>query len=255
MSIKGLLRQLVNEMVDDNTEALGLTGSHARGDAGAHSDVDVWRFVYRLPDDPFAGYSLRMVQDHLVSISVRRLADEAALMRAPLTAIAVVPGFRQMCVLHDPQHALARVIEQAHAFEWDSLQPAADACASYDLCGNAEEVGKLVSALALGDEGMALFWLNALIPGLLRAVTLGLGLLVETENRQLQQLQAAVGVDSAWSQALRAALGVPPAATEVRVCAGLRLYRETAALLAPQILPAHAPVVNATLARIEDALS
>lgn len=255
MSIEGLLRQLVNELVDDNTEALGLTGSHARGDAGAHSDVDVWHFVQGLPEDPFAGYRLRMEQGQLVSVSVRRLADEAALMRAPLTAIAVVPGFRQMRALHDPQHALARVIDEARAFEWESLQPAADACASYDLCGNAEEVGKLISALAQDDEGMALFWLNALIPGLLRAVSLGLGLLVETENRQLQQLQAAVGVDSAWSLALRGALGMPPAAAEVRVRAGLRLYRETAALLARQILPVHAPVVKATLARIEAALN
>ena len=255
MSIEALLRQLVDELVDDNSEAIGLTGSHARGDAGVHSDVDVWHFVHRLPADPFAAYTLRMVQGHLVSISVRRLADEAALMRAPVTAIAVVPGFRQMRLLHDPQGALARVIEAAQAFEWDTLQPAAGAYASYDLYGNAEEVGKLISALAQRDESMALFWLNALLPGMTRAMTLGMGLLMDSENRHFQKLQAAIGADSEWSRALRAALGQPPAAADVRVRAGLRLYRETAALLAPQIQPAHRPVIAATLARIEAALS
>ena len=254
MSIEALLRQLVDELVDTNTEALGLTGSHARGDAGAHSDVDLWHFVHQLPDDPFAAYTLRMLQGNLVSISLRRLAEEAALMRAPLTAIAVVPGFRQMRLLHDPLHSLQRVIEQAQAFEWEALQPAAAAYASYDLCGNAEEVGKLISALAQRDESMALFWLNALLPGMMRAMTLGMGLLMDSENRHIQQLQAAIGADSEWSQALRAALGLPPAAAEVRVRAGLRLYRATAALLKPQILPAHRPVVAATLARIEAAL-
>ena len=128
MSIEALLRQLVDELVDDNSEAIGLTGSHARGDAGAHSDVDVWHFVRRLPADPFAAYTLRMVQGHLVSISVRRLADEAALMRAPVTAIAVVPGFRQMRLLHDPQGALARVIERGAGLRVGRcLQPAAGA--------------------------------------------------------------------------------------------------------------------------------
>ena len=102
-------------LADANTEALGLTGSHARGDAGAHSDVDLWHFVHQLPDDPFAAYTLRMLQGHLVSISVRRLAEEAALMRAPLTAIAVVPGFRQMRILHDPQGSLAQVVEAARS--------------------------------------------------------------------------------------------------------------------------------------------
>ena len=255
MSIEDLLQRLVRELADANTEALGLTGSHARGDAGAHSDVDLWHFVHQLPDDPFAAYTLRMVQGHLVSISVRRLAEEAALMRAPLMAIAVVPGFRQMRILHDPQGSLAQVVEAARSFEWATLQPAAAEYASYDLCGNAEEVGKLISALAQRDESMALFWLNALLPGMMRAMTLGMGLLMDTENRHFQQLQAAIGADSEWSRALRAALGQPPAAAEVRVRAGLRLYRATAALLAPQVQPAHRPVIAATLARIEAALS
>ena len=255
MSINALLQRLVQELADDNTLAIGLTGSHARGDAGPHSDVDLWHFVQKLPGDRFAAYSLRMVEGHLVSISVRRLADEAALMRAPLTAIDVVPGFRQMRILHDPQHALRRVIDEAQCFRWDSLRAAAGDQASYELAGNAEEIGKLISALEQGDDDMALFWLHAMVFGLLRATTLALGLLVETENRQLRQLQDAVGVDSAWSQALREALGIPPATATRRARAGLRLYRATALLLEPQLRPADRPVVAATLQRIEAALN
>ncbi len=211
MPIETLLQRLVQELVDDNTLAIGLTGSHARGDANAHSDIDLWHFVKELPQDPRAAYTLRMDEGWLVSVSLRRLADEAALMHAPRTAIAVLPGFRQMRVLHDPQGELARVTGEARNFPWDSLRAAAADQASYELCGNAEEVGKLLAALEQDDDEMALFWLHAMIFGLLNATTLGLGLPVETENRQVQQLQAAVGVDSAWSRALRAALGIPPA--------------------------------------------
>ena len=78
---------------------------------------------------------------------------------------------------------------------------------------------------------------------------------MDTENRHFQKLQAAIGAESEWSRALRVALGQPPAHAGVRVRAGLRLYQETAALLAPQIQPAHRPVIAATLARIETALS
>lgn len=254
MSIEPLLQRLVQELVDDNTLAIGLTGSHARGDANAHSDVDLWHFVREMPDDPRAAYMLSMVEGWLVSISVRKLADEAALMRAPLTAIAVVPGFRQMRILHDPQNALVQVIDAAHCFDWSSLSAAAAEQASYELCGNAEEVGKLLAALEQGDDEMALFWLHAMIFGLLRATSLGLGLPVETENAQVQQLQEAVGVDSEWSKALRAALGIPPAAAAERVRAGLRLYRATATLLDAQLQPKHRPVLAATLQRIALAL-
>lgn len=255
LSIESLLQQLVRELVDDNTLAIGLTGSHARGDANAHSDVDLWHFVRTLPEDPRAAYRLRMEEGWLVSVSLRNLAEEAALMRAPATAIAVVPGFRQMRALHDPQGDLARVIEEARNFPWDSLRAAAADRAGYELCGNAEEVGKLISALEQGDKAMGLFWLHAMIFGLLKATTLGLGLAVETENTQVQQLQQTVGADSAWSRALREALGIPPADAALRVRAGLRLYRETAALLEGQIRPDDQAVVDAALQRIEAALS
>lgn len=254
MSIDTLLLQMVRELVDDNTVAIGLTGSHARGDANAHSDIDLWHFVKEVPDDPRAAYMLSVVGGWLVSVSVRKLADEAALMHAPRTAIDVVPGFRQMRALHDPQGELARVIDAARRFQWDSLRAAANDQASYELAGNAEEIGKLISALEQGDDEMALFWLHAMVFGLLRATTLGLGLLVETENRQVRQLQGAVGVDSEWSQALRAALGIPPAPAAPRVRSGLRLYRETASLLQKQMRPDDQTVVDATLQRIELAL-
>ncbi|MCY3907229.1 MAG: hypothetical protein OXF63_08265 [Anaerolineaceae bacterium] len=255
VSIEALLQRLVRELLDDNTLAIGLTGSHARGDANAHSDIDLWHFVRQMPEDPRAAYRLRMLDGWLVSVSVRELAGEAALIRAPQTAIAVVPGFRQMRALHDPQGELAQVIEEARNFPWDSLRAAAADRAGYELCGNAEEVGKLLAALEQDADEMGLFWLHAMIFGLLNATTLGLGLLVETENTQVQRLQQTVGVDSAWSRALRQALGIPPAGAARRARAGLRLYRETAALLEGQLRPDDQAVVDATLQRIEIVLN
>lgn len=64
--------------------------------------------------------------------------------------------------------------------------------------------------------------------------------------------QVAVGVDSAWAAAFRQAAGFEAATPLERAAAGLRLYRETTALIAPIVRAEHRPVIEATLARIRD---
>jgi predicted nucleotidyltransferase len=250
MSIETVLQALVTELADDNTVAIGLTGSHARGEAQPYSDIDLWHFVEHMPDAPQADYTLRQQGEYLISVTVRTLADQRARLSDPAAALSVVPGLRQTRPLLDPTGALARLIQEAHDFRWESIQDAANRCASYELMGNAEEAAKIMNGLRTADDHLILFWLPWLVVGLTRAIAVQRGILIVSENSFYRLVQRSTGPDSAWAQAQRLALGVQIASPQMRGVAGLRLYRETAALLRPVILPEHAPVIDATLRRL-----
>jgi hypothetical protein len=83
-------------------------------------------------------------------------------------------------------------------------------------------------------------------------VTLHKGLLEDSENGFYDAARRAVGSGSEWAHQQRLALGLEVASPHMRGEAGLRLYRETATLLQPIILPDHAGVINHTLRRIAD---
>lgn len=174
----------------------------------------------------------------------------------PETAIWAVPGLQQARILLDKDGSLNELQREATAFTWEPLQAAADAYASYVVMGDAEEVHKILGALIRQDESAILYGTLGLVLGLARAVAVQRGLLIQTENSFFQQVQEAVGRDSAWTQYLRLAAGFeagpaagPPAV--VRGIAGLHLYRETVRLLRGSLLPAHLEVMDSTLERIQ----
>jgi hypothetical protein len=74
--------------------------------------------------------------------------------------------------------------------------------------------------------------------GLTRAVAVGRGVLIESENSYYHRIAAGFVADA--SRETPAAIGI----------AALHLYRETALLLQPLLLPRHLPVIEATLAAI-----
>ena len=90
-----------------------------------------------------------------------------------------------------------------------------------------------------------------LVSGLIRAVTVQRGVLIQTENAYFRQVQEAAGLDSAWSRAFRIAVGFEPAPVTARAGAALRLYHETAMLLAAALQPQHLAVIRGALARID----
>lgn len=245
-----LLQTLVVEWDDDNTLAISLTGSYARGEAMRYSDLDVWRFVKTLPDDPFAEYTLYERESHLISVSLKTFAGLRAAMTEPQRALFAVPGVRQMRVLLDKTGELARIIEEAQQFRWESLQAQADREASTHLQGLAEEVHKIMNGLAQADDQLTIYGLYGLIINLTHAVALHLGVMMLSENNFFRQTQQAVGMDTAWAHEHRIALGLAVASPSMRARAGLRLYRETAALLDAIILPEHRPVIEYTFKQI-----
>lgn len=252
------LAALLADLDDANTVAIALFGSHARGDpTPPYSDVDMARFVRVLPARDSERYTLRCRADHLVSISTTTIGLKRAEMNEPDEAIWVVPALRQMRILLDKDGALAALQQEAVAFRWEPLQGAADAYASEEVFGFAEEAHKVLGGLLKGDESMVLYATWGLVLGLTRALLVQRGVLVESDNTYFRQAQQTAGLDSAWTRALRLAAGFDAPAPDVppfvaRGVAGLRLYVETARLLRGILAPAHRAVIERTLAAIRE---
>jgi hypothetical protein len=250
-----LLDDLVAEFADGDTIGMLLAGSYARGDATPYSDIDLIRFVPVLPEVDADRYTLAYRAGHLVSLSTTTIDAKRAELSRPETAIWTVPGLRQARILRDRGGALAALLQEAQAFRWESLQPEADAYASYNVMGLVEEVHKVLGALEHADESAALNATWGLVAGLARAVIVQRGVLIRTENAYFQQAQEAAGPASAWSLAFRVAAGYEATPTGVssvlaRASAALRLYHETAALLSSVLQPQRLAVIQGALARI-----
>ncbi len=249
---EAFLSSLVAEFVTADTVAVALAGSYARGDATRWSDVDIIRYATTMPATSEERYTLAIRDGRLVSVSTTTIAAKQADMRRPEEAIFVVPGLRQARILHDPSGALAALHQQARAFTWEPLQTAANAYASELVMGLAEEAHKLLGALSRRDESAILYAAHGAVAGLTRAIVVGRGVLIESENSYYRQAQEATGLDSAWTRYHRAAAGFVAAASRKTPAvaigiAALHLYRETARLLSSLLLPRHLLVIEATL--------
>lgn len=250
MALEDVLQALVVELENEHTVAIGLTGSHARGDAMRYSDLDIWHFVDAMPDAPYAGYTLRQHDDYLVSVTTSTLESQRAKLARADGALSAAPGLRQMRVLLDKTGQLAQLIQAAHDFRWETVQAQAQAAASHELLGLAEEAHKIMNGLAQAEDYLVLTGLYGLVLGLTHAVALHNGVLADTENVYFRQVQLATGAESDWTRQHRTALGLVMASPTMRAQAGLRLYRETAALLNSVILPEHEAVIESTLKRL-----
>ena len=249
---EAFLQSLVAEFLTKDTIAVALAGSYARGDASRWSDVDIIRYTEMPPATSEERYTLAIRDGRLVSLTTTTIAAKQAEMGRPEEAIFVVPGLRQARILHDPTGALAALHQQARDFAWEPLRAAANAHANETVMGDAEEVHKLLSALSRRDESAIRYATLGLVLGLTRAVAVGRGVLIESENSYFRQVQDAAGADSAWTRYHRIAAGFVAGASRLAPAtaagiAALHLYRETAHLLLSLLLPRHLPVIEDTL--------
>jgi predicted nucleotidyltransferase len=244
----------------DSPNIMGVTcaGSHARGQAGPHSDVDLQVYVGTLPESEFDQYTLRRWDDHLVSLHFNMVEAERRNLAHPEHALWAVPGLRQAVILLDKDGSIAELKGAAASFDWSTLQPAADRYAVEQLMGCAEEIHKILNGLASGYESSVLYAVWGALKGLSSAVLVQRGLLVETENRYFDLIQDSVGRDSDWTRSFRIALGADPLTEDVppfetRGKATLALYWYTAKLFEPIIIKQHYEVIQSTVTLIRDA--
>jgi predicted nucleotidyltransferase len=252
------LRDLVYQLDGENTIGIIIAGSIARGEGDRYSDIDIRHYVRIVPETKIEANSLRFVDGFLVSIHNSLLEEEAASLRDPHRAIWAVPGLRQARILLDKDGSVARLVESARNFRWSDIQSAADAMVSWQLCGLAEEVYKILGALEAHDESKTLYAITSLHFDLMETLLVRRGVLVPTENAYFDLAQEAAGMDSEWTRQLRLAVALDPLPPGIPVYAGrgaaaLALYRLTADLVADVLRPEDAAVVHRTLAVMAEA--
>jgi hypothetical protein len=223
---------LVPELVAAGAVAVVLTGSHARGEAGEGSDVDVV-VVGQGPE-----YLLDVREGVLIAQSWSTEADHRRHMDSPHEAGAYVPGWRDAVILHDPDGVAAGLQRNAADWTWDSIGDRADAYVTKEVTGLAEEVAKLRAALAVGRPLTAAVQRDLLAVRLARIMAVHLRLLYGSENG-LHELVAERMGDN-WRRAQEAAFAADHEAA-------IRLYRMAAGVVAPLLDVRQRAVVDLVL--------
>ncbi|MEZ4865117.1 MAG: nucleotidyltransferase domain-containing protein [Caldilineaceae bacterium] len=239
--------------------ALVIMGSHARGDAGPYSDIDLVRLVDEAKAE-VAGAGSHLLGDILVVVSNVTPSKAERWFTEPTAAVESIVGVRQARPLLDRQAAFAAIQARAHAFAWDeTLQMKADLWASEQMVGWVEEAHKGLEGLRRQDPGRLLNACFGLSWGLTSVVKVQRGILTSGDNGFYHEVRAAVGAESLWSQLCAISFGVaevhdrPPSLRE-RVVAGLSLYVATAELLRDALQPEHAPLIAQTVTLIQNKL-
>jgi hypothetical protein len=255
---KDFIDSIINRLDGPNVIGISCAGSHARGQAGRYSDVDLQVYVRALPEREYDRYTLRRWEDRLVSLHFNTLEAERLNLAHPEHALWAVPGLRQAMLLLDKDGSLADLQQAAVQFTWSTLQPLADEYAVEQLHGCAEEAHKILNGLDRRHEATVLYAAWGLLKGLASGVAVQRGLLVETENRYFDLLQESAGRGSGWTRAFRLALGAdcgpaeaPPYQT--RGAAALDLYRETTNLFEGLITDEYRAVIQSTNELIQEA--
>lgn len=255
MNIDALVHQFSHPAVT----AIALFGSHARGDAGPYSDIDIIRFVDSDDADP-PGSGSHLIDDTLVVVTNYTPSTVNSWFTEPTAAVHAIASLQQAKALWDPNGAFSRLQARAHAFTWTGeLQTKADLWASEQMVGWMEEAHKGLEGLRRRDVGRMLNASFGLSWGLTGVVKVQRGVLVYSDNSVIDQVIESVGTDSLWAQLCAISFGFgevherPPSLRE-RVVAGLHLYTVTAELLHTAIGPEHLPLVMRTVARINQDL-
>lgn len=239
--------------------AIALLGSHARGDAGPLSDVDLLRLLAAGAPGP-SDDGTHLIDGRLVNVGSATPAETAGWFERPEEAVSHIGGLRVARSLVDRGGALAELRARALAFVWDAaMQGRADRWASRQLVGWAEEAHKGLEGLRRGDVGRLLNARHGCSWGLNHVMQVQRGVLVSGDNAVYAEVGAAMADQPEWLRLRRLAFGLedaagvaPPIAEQVR--AGLQLYARTAALLDAALQPEDRPIVALTVARIRDAL-
>ena len=256
MTLTDSFIQSILERIDSaDVIGAGIVGSYARGQESKYSDVDLDIYVSKLPENRYERYTLRYLDEKLVSLKYTLLEDECSALTDPRRAIWAVPGLRGMKILLDKDGSMLALQKAAQDFNWALLQSAADEFAAEEVMGCAEEAHKILNGLARGHEATVLYAAWGLVKNLLEAVAVQKGLMIISENLYFDLIQDSVGRDSKWTRAFRTAWGLDANASQyqTRGSAALTLYRLTAEMFEDLTPEKHRDVVNKTLQLIKEA--
>jgi hypothetical protein len=254
-----LVNTLIERFDRPDVEAIALMGSHARGDAGPYSDVDLARFISELSVHRAEVHS-HLIDGCLVVVSDIRPSTVEDWFSSPEAASKVMSGLRSARPLLDRDGTFAHIQARAGSFAWDaSMQQKANVWASRQMVGWIEEVHKGLEGLRRNDVGRLLNARHGCSWGLSQVMQVQRGVLLSGDNAFYDEVAESVGWDSEWARLRRTAFGVVgrdeimPTLHE-QIVAGLCLYVLTAELLAGALQPEDEPLVTDTINLIRHAL-
>jgi hypothetical protein len=242
------LSNLVAQIDHPHFVGILLGGSYARGDATEFSDVDIACIV---PDNTKLRDKRFFYRDgKLVACGVKSIEGIRASLKRPETAIVVARGIGDCRVLLDKDGSVTALLEEVRQFTWDSLRETANHQVSFRLVMATEMAQKVANELAKGDDLSLHLPTAKLFTELTLITAIACGVLIKSDNTYYRQVQEASG--PAWAHLHRAISGADgPTPLREQAVASLHLYRETAALLRPIILPEHRDTVEQTLRLLE----
>ncbi len=215
-------RQMSELLAAGGAKAVVLVGSHARGEAGPDSDLD----LLAVGDESYS-WRLDRRGGFLVSVSMRPFAAYLEAFASPELACASVPGWRAAVVLHDPEGFAGSLIQRARQWTWAPLERRCDAWVAEEVTGYAEEVHKLVTALGSGRRSTAGVQRSLLAIRLAPILAVHRRILYDTENLLWDLVGDAMGEE--WREAQSIALGLGGEAFEAGCAAALKMYGLAAA--------------------------
>jgi hypothetical protein len=239
------LQALVAEIDNDDIVGITLGGSYVRGNATPYSDVDLGRFYKDEVSLP--PHYLLYRNGLMVSINAITVAGIHAELTRPEKAIFHVATPRH--ILLDKDGSVAELMQEIATFHWEPLRQKAHEYASFQMMLAAELVHKILSEiLRRNDLGIA-HATAKLLSSLTEIVAVQGGVLVQSDSVYYQQVEGAVGPETAWTRYHRLVAGIDmvPATVspvKVRAVAALHLYQETIALLQPTMRPEHIAVAK-----------
>ena len=209
--------EVADELAADGAVAVVLAGSHARGDAGPESDVDVLAVGSR-------EFSYRLLRRGglLFSTSSRSFGSYREAFRDPGSVCAAVPGWREAVSLHDPTGIAAALIAEAKAWSWEPLAERCDEWVAEGITSLAEEIHKLTAALRHQNLSTAAAQRSILAIHLAPILAVHHRILYNSENVLWDLVGAAMG--ERWRRAQSSALGLGDEPFEETCQAALRLY-------------------------------
>lgn len=245
---------LVERYVDDRTLALLLLGSHARGDAGPLSDIDLNRHVAASERHGRLDCYVD-VAGRLVTVKTLQPARIAVAMGEPGETVWQVPGLRDAVVLYDKDGGAAALIARARSFTWESLGAAVDRHVAAELARHTEEALKIASGVAAGRASQVLYGTIGMTVGLAEAMVVHRRGFIDSENRLFDIALDAMAGSPQWQDAFRISAGYTSADPQARGRAALTLYGETARLAAAVLSADERRIVGVGLAAASQVLN
>ncbi|CAF0984492.1 unnamed protein product [Rotaria sp. Silwood1] len=210
----------------DVVQALILTGSYARNEAGPNSDIDLIRFVIsgaKLSDDGTHLYEKKM----LINILTVEPDEYEKWFTDPYQATKWIAGIRVARVIIDREDFFTNGLQiRAHNFTWDTtIQNHANIEASHRMVGWCEEANKGLEGLRRNDVGRFLNACHGLSWGLSEVIQIQHGILVSSDNNAVIEIESALGDNIQMIKLRRIAFGVIGTySLRQRVIAGLQLF-------------------------------